>query len=198
MGKREREFHPGEPIYARDMNDLIYSTTHWHANVDAQKNYLLNVGGIECLGNINVRGTFLINGTPIMAFRPVPEKVIERTVAPLITEKIIERAVDVTLEEGDNVLLERTPDGVKIHSDPGDWVEFAPAASAQGQYIVYGPICFIQIHVSSSKVPSVRLTLPFPSFGKMKQSLGGYMIADRYIDVDGQITHWIGGAYRIA
>jgi hypothetical protein len=199
MAQREKQFRPGEPIYAGDMNKIIHDTYHWTKTVDAGRNYLTNVAGIECIGNINVHGTFLINGTPLMAFRPVPEKIIERTVVPVINERVIQREAGVSVIAGDIVTIEPTSEGVIIHADPGDWVEYQPHQAAKGQYIVYGPICHIQMHVDRNEFKeALKLMLPFPSYGNIRQSLDGYPILERAITVDPQRPHEISGTYRIA
>jgi hypothetical protein len=202
--KSKINFAPGEPIYSRDMNGLAYDVRYWGGNVDACGNYFLNVRGIECQGDINVSGTFRINGVPITAFRPIPEKIIEKTIEPKIIEHTVERFGYVSA--GDNITVEAVGDTLQINSDPGNWIEYTPSVNvptteAGGQYIVYGPICFVQIYVALEEVPQmgkILVSLPYSSYGSVKQSLGSGVIEGVDVVLDPAHQLFINGSYRVA
>jgi hypothetical protein len=200
----QSDFKPGQPIYARDINNLIRDTRYWGGNVDAQGNYLLNVSGIEVCGDVNVSGTFRINGVPITAFQErAPNKIIERTIVEK-EPRIVQRVIDREIEAGDNVTVERVGSRVTINSDPGDWIEYYPpvdpgAEEAFGQYIVYGPICFVQMYIKSMMPDKpMRISLPFVGCGPVKQSLNFGIIEEGVLIVEPTNEAYINGAYRIA
>jgi hypothetical protein len=183
------------------MNNLASDIRHWSGNVDAKGHWLLDVGGVECLGDVNVHGTFRVNGIPITAFRPVPEKVIEKIIEPKV---VIERK-EFNVEPGDNISIDRSGDSIKINSDPGDWQEYYPRVDGarvkgNGQYIVYGPICFVQIYFELNRhiENSVRVSLPFHSRGPVKQSLTVGVIEGDHVILVPEKETYINGAYRIA
>jgi hypothetical protein len=177
-------------------------------DVDALGSYLRNLKGISCTGDINVGGTFKINGVPLTAFRPVPERVIEKTIEPRIIERVIERPSGGShwgIEAGDNIVIDRLEN--KIHADPGDWQEYTPKIvdagnvmlriKALGQYIIFGPICTIQLHVEEHD-GLVKVDLPYASYGPVRQSLNGHEIVGSQIIFDDPKNRFASGSYRIA
>jgi hypothetical protein len=217
------------------ISDQVTLSRHWSGSVDAEGYYLNNVGGITCLGDVNVGGTFKINGVPLTAFyiRPPAPTIRYTGVSTLngltneveivpgtniqihqegnkiqVSSMITTGTSDVTLEAGDNINLERNGNNYKINSDPGDWGDFTPRlidddgkiikGKAMCQYIVFGPVCTIQMYVETENVPLIRATLPIAAYGPVKQSLNGHELRGAQIIFKHGAQHFASGSYRIA
>jgi hypothetical protein len=113
------------------------------------------------------------------------------------------------LEAGDNIALEKTGDTLKVNADPGDWEEYTPRVvdetgnlvvnQALGQFIVWGPICHLQLSINTEYEGPIRAALPIAAYGNVRQSLDGYELIGTYIMINSSARDYrIGGSYRIA
>jgi hypothetical protein len=206
--------------------------SYWSGTIDGRKNFLTNVGGIECVGDINVGGTFKINGVPITAFR-TPTPVVLKTGVQSINNQngdlefiggtniqIVQAGKKLTIssniseihhnwkiEPGDNITIDRNGDILKINADPGDWQMYTPRVvdvegniidnRSLGEFIVWGPICHIQLSVNTEWRGMVKVSLPIAANDEVRQSLSGYELVGSFIYFPRGGDLRAGGSYRI-